>query len=159
MKLPIFLEMMSDEDMSVYDGLFDFNSDDGSSYDEWCDEYDGICDSDDMDYEPYRLQNRSDQQEIDVVLSMTKQNDECKSPLSLMDMCATNIALNFPFAYIEDRVPPIPENVQLKIINYSFPQDVEKIKRYCLLVNGSSSEYDKAIQLIKSVKDLSQIGE
>lgn len=119
----------------------------------------GMADSDHMDYEPYRSPEQNDQLTIYKELNIPNPNNMPKNPLPLIDICAYKIALNFPFAFIEDRYPPIPENVQLKVISYSFPQDMEKIKRYCSLNNGSSSEFEKAIKIVKSVKDLTQIGE
>ncbi|XP_028406963.1 uncharacterized protein LOC114529377 isoform X2 [Dendronephthya gigantea] len=119
----------------------------------------GMGDSDHMDYEPTRLpQELTDQQAVYKELGISNPNNDPKNPLPLLDICASKIALNFPFAYIEDRHPPVPENVQLKVISYSFPQDMQKIKRYCSLNNGSSGEFDKAIKNLKSVKDLTQIG-
>jgi hypothetical protein len=119
----------------------------------------GMGDSDHMDYESYRVPEQNDQQAIYKELNIPNPNNSPKTPLPLLDICASKIALTFPFAYIENRYPPIPENVQLKVISCSFPQHMEKIKRYCSLNNGSSTEFDKAIKFVKSVKDLTQIGE
>ena len=118
----------------------------------------GYADSDNMDYETYRPQEQSEQQLICKELNIQNPDDLPKNPLTLLDICASKIALNFPFAFIENRHPPIPENVQLRIISFSFPQHMEKIKQYCSLSNGSSGEFDKAIKILKTVTDLTQIG-
>ncbi len=162
-----FLEMMSDDD-DYYFFEDDYNTD---SERDWYDDDDdidfddyamcGMGDSDHMDYEPYRSTGsteQSDQQTICKELNIPDPDGAPKNPLALLDICASKVALTFPFAYVEDRDPPIPENVQLKIISSSFPQDMEKIKRYCSLNNGTSTEFNKAIKIVKSVKDLTQIG-
>jgi hypothetical protein len=162
----LFLEMMSDEDdYYFFEDDYNYTDSDRDWYDDDddidFDDYDicGMADSDHMDYESYRPAEPTEQQAIHRELNIPNPDNSPKNALPLLDICARKIALNFPFAYTENRNPPIPEDVQLKIISWSFPQEMEKIKRYCSLNNGSSTEFDKAVKIVKSVKDLTQIGE
>ena len=156
--------MSDDDDYYFFEDDY-YTESDHDWYDDDDDDIDfddyGICgmgDTDLMDYESYQPKERDEQQVIYDALNMPYPDNTSKNALPLLDICASKIALNFPFAYIEDRNPPIPENVQLKIISASFPQNMEKIKRYCSLNNGSSTEFDKGVKMVKSVKDLTQIG-
>ena len=156
--------MISDDDDYFFEHDYYYTDSDHDWYDDYDDDDIDIEDyamcgmADHMDYEPYRKPEQSDRQTIYKELNIPNPDNLPKNPLPLLDICASKIALNFAFAYVEDRNPPIPENVQLKIISYSFPQNMEKIKRYCSLNNGSSCEFDKAVNIVKSVKDLTQIG-
>lgn len=51
-------------------------------------------------------------------------------PKSLVDVCCKYLALNFPFAYLQDRFPPVPDDLQLKVITYSFPENEDQIRKY-----------------------------
>lgn len=171
--------MMSDHEYCFFDDDYgdyyshdddDEDDDDDDFYDEDLDDdrciyLSGYHDDDDMDGiylgEKPSSKLSSEQSERKTIykeLSLQDPDELLKNPPSLIDICARKVALNFPFAYVEDRTPPIPENVQLKIIRHSFPQSMEKIKRYCVLNNGSSTEFERAIRTLKNVKDLMQIG-
>ena len=164
---------MSDDEYCFFD-YDDYYSpeedeDDDDFYDEDLDDHciymSGCYNDEDMDH-IYRSADKPRDSNLDLderkqiykELSLQDPDELLKTPMSLIDICSKKVALKFPFAYIEDRTPPIPENIQLKIIKYSFPQSMENIKRYCVLNNGSSSEFERAIRLVKSVKDLTQIG-
>lgn len=78
---------------------------------------------------------------------------------SLQDSCCRFIALNFPFAFVEHRSPPIADELQLKIIEFSFPEDEELIRKYAEF-SRSSVDFCSAKRLLDNgnVKDLNQIG-
>ena len=78
---------------------------------------------------------------------------------SLVDSCSRFIAVSFPFAYLEHRCPPIPDELQMKVIKFSFPEDKEMIRKYAEF-SRSNVDFSYASTLHKngSVKDLNQIG-
>ena len=78
---------------------------------------------------------------------------------SLQDSCCRFIALKFPFAYVEHRSPPIPDELQLKIIGFSFPEDEEMIRKYAEF-SRSSVDFNSAKRMLENgnVNDLNQIG-
>ena len=78
---------------------------------------------------------------------------------SLQDSCCRFIALKFPFAYVEHRSPPIPDELQLKIIGFSFPEDEEMIRKYAEF-SRSSVDFCSAKRMLDNgnVNDLNQIG-
>ena len=169
---------MSDDEYLYFDDYDYFHDDDDddddddidldSYYDEDLDDnclyMSGMVDPDDECFSPSNKvkdgsnQDENDRKAIYRELSIQDPRELLKSPNSLIDICSLKIALTFPFAYIEDRNPPVPENIQLKVIKNSFPRSMEKIKRYCVLTNGSSTEFERAIRIVKNVKDLKQIG-
>lgn len=78
---------------------------------------------------------------------------------SLVDICSRFIALNFPFAYIEGRYPPVPDELQIKIISFSFPEDEDLIKKYAKFSRKSVDfEYPRQLCSKGAVKNLRQIG-
>ena len=78
---------------------------------------------------------------------------------SLQELCCRFIALKFPFAFVEHRSPPIPDELQLKIIEFSFPEDEEMIRKYAEF-SRSSVDFSSAKRMLENgnVKDLNQIG-
>ena len=76
---------------------------------------------------------------------------------SLVDISSRLMALSFPFAYVEHRNPPVPDELQLKIISFSFPDKEEIVEKWAQFSQVSISEPQ---QLCASgcVKDLTQIG-
>ena len=78
---------------------------------------------------------------------------------SLQDLCCRFIALKFPFAFVEHRSPPIPDQLQLKIIEFSFPEDEEMIRKYAEF-SRSNVDFCSAKRMLENgnVKDLNQIG-
>lgn len=77
----------------------------------------------------------------------------------LQDLCCRFIARRFPFAFIEHRSPPIPDELQLKIIQFSFPEDEKMIQKYAEF-SRSSVDYCSAKRMLENgnVKDMNQIG-
>jgi len=49
---------------------------------------------------------------------------------SLMELCSQAVALHIPFEQVEKMYPPVPENVQLRIAFWSFPDNEEDIRLY-----------------------------
>ena len=79
--------------------------------------------------------------------------------LSLQDLCCRVIALRFPFAYIEHRSPPIPDELQLKIIGFSFPEDEQMMMKYAQFSRGGVDvSLNTARSVVGNVKNLNQIG-
>lgn len=78
---------------------------------------------------------------------------------SLQDSCCRFIARRFPFAFIEHRSPPIPDELQLKIIQFSFPEDEDMIRKYAEF-SRSSVDYYSAKRMLENghVEDMNQIG-
>lgn len=78
---------------------------------------------------------------------------------SLQDLCCRFIARRFPFAFVEHRSPPISDELQLKIIQYSFPEDEKMIKKYAEF-SRSTVDYCAARRMLENgnVKDMNQIG-
>lgn len=75
----------------------------------------------------------------------------------LQDLCCRFIARRFPFAFIEHRSPPIPDELQLKIIQFSFPEDEKMIQKYAEF-SRSGVDYCSAKRMLGNVKDMNQIG-
>lgn len=65
-----------------------------------------------------------------------------------------------PFELVEHVYPPVPEQLQLRIAYWSFPDNEEDIRLYSCLANSSADEFHRGDQLFKSraVKDPLQIG-
>ena len=78
---------------------------------------------------------------------------------SLQDLCCRFIARRFPFAFVEHRSPPIPDELQLKIIQFSFPEDEKMIQKYAEF-SRSNVDYCSAKRMLENgnVKDMNQIG-
>lgn len=51
-----------------------------------------------------------------------------KQPLSLVELTAQTVACNIPFEVVEKFFPPIPEQLQLRIVLWSFPENEEDIR-------------------------------
>lgn len=78
---------------------------------------------------------------------------------SLVNICAQYLALNFPFAYLQDRFPPIPDDLQLTVIMFSFPDSEEKIRKYAEFSrSGADINYPSKLCNAGKVKDMMQIG-
>ena len=78
----------------------------------------------------------------------------------LVDLCAKYVAANLPFELVEAFKEPVPEDLQLTILRSSFPDNIENIRLYSCLANGSVDEYLRGEQLYQSkcVKKVMQIG-
>ncbi|XP_071440539.1 zinc finger SWIM domain-containing protein 8 homolog [Hetaerina americana] len=79
---------------------------------------------------------------------------------SLVEMCARCVASHIPFELVEHVYPPVPEQLQLRIAFWSFPDNEEDIRLYSCLANGSADEFQRGEYLLKNraVKDTLQIG-
>ena len=78
---------------------------------------------------------------------------------SLVDICSRFIALRFPFGYIEGRYPPVPDEVQLKIISYSFPENETLVKKYAEFSrSGVDFVYPRNLCSRGAVTNMCQIG-
>ena len=82
--------------------------------------------------------------------------------LPLIELAAREVATSIPFELVEeyDLRVKIPDELQLRIAFWSFPEQEEDIRLYSCLANGSADEFIKGEHLlkIKAVKDPLQIG-
>ncbi len=80
--------------------------------------------------------------------------------LSLVELSAREVACHIPFEVVEHVYPPVPEQLQLRIAYWSFPENEEDIRLYSCLANGSADEFQRGENLLKAraVKELLQIG-
>ncbi|XP_026286597.1 zinc finger SWIM domain-containing protein 8 homolog isoform X2 [Frankliniella occidentalis] len=79
---------------------------------------------------------------------------------SLTELCARTVASHIPFELVEHVYPPVPEQLQLRIAYWSFPDNEEDIRLYSCLANGSADEFQRGDQLYqkRAIKDPLQIG-
>ena len=79
---------------------------------------------------------------------------------SLTELCARTVAAHIPFELVEHVYPPVPEQLQLRIAFWSFPDNEEDIRLYSCLANGSADEFQRGDQLYqkRAVKEPLQIG-
>ncbi|XP_042239030.1 zinc finger SWIM domain-containing protein 8 homolog isoform X2 [Homarus americanus] len=79
---------------------------------------------------------------------------------SLTEMCARTVAAHIPFEVVEQMMPPVPEQLQLLIAFWSFPENEEDIRLYSCLANGNADEFLRGDNHYKhkSVHDPLQIG-
>ncbi|KAG8552151.1 hypothetical protein GDO81_004419 [Engystomops pustulosus] len=87
-----------------------------------------------------------------------KMKDGFVSPL--VELSAKQVAFHIPFEVVEKVYPPVPEQLQLRIAFWSFPENEEDIRLYSCLANGSADEFQRGEQLfrVRAVKDPLQIG-
>ncbi|XP_077350528.1 zinc finger SWIM domain-containing protein 8 isoform X2 [Festucalex cinctus] len=80
--------------------------------------------------------------------------------IPLVELSAKQVAFHIPFEVVEKVYPPVPEQLQLRIAYWSFPENVEDIRLYSCLANGSPDEFQRGEHLhrIRAVKDPLQIG-
>ncbi|XP_006813582.2 zinc finger SWIM domain-containing protein 8-like, partial [Saccoglossus kowalevskii] len=85
--------------------------------------------------------------------------EECQV-MPLVELAARVVACQLPFEFVERVYPPVPEQLQLRIAFWSFPENEEDIRLYSCLANGSAEEFQKGEHLLKSraVKEVLQIG-
>ncbi|XP_025832441.1 zinc finger SWIM domain-containing protein 8 isoform X3 [Agrilus planipennis] len=78
----------------------------------------------------------------------------------LTELAAKCVASHIPFELVERVYPPVPEQLQLRIAFWSFPDNEEDIRLYSCLANGSADEFSRGESLHRShsVKDPLQIG-
>lgn len=83
------------------------------------------------------------------------------SPVTtLTELAAKCVASFIPFELVEHVFPPVPEQLQLRIAYWSFPDNEEDIRLYSCLANSSADEFHRGDQLYRNraVKDPLQIG-
>ena len=80
---------------------------------------------------------------------------------TLCELAARCVASHIPFELVEHVYPPVPEQLQLRIAFWSFPDNEEDIRLYSCLANGSAEEFQRGEHFfrLRSVKDPLQIGE
>ncbi|XP_037126735.1 zinc finger SWIM domain-containing protein 8 isoform X1 [Syngnathus acus] len=80
--------------------------------------------------------------------------------IPLVELSAKQVAFHIPFEVVEKVYPPVPEQLQLRIAYWSFPENEDDIRLYSCLANGSPDEFQRGEQLhrIRAVKDPLQIG-
>jgi len=93
----------------------------------------------------------------------TEQNteDEPKEEVKpLVELAAQCVALYIPYELVEQEYPPVPEELQLRIAFWSFPDNEEDIRLYSCLANSNSDEFLRGQNLYVSnaIKDCVQIG-
>lgn len=79
---------------------------------------------------------------------------------ALVELAARQVGFHIPFEVVERVYPPVPEQLQLRIAVWSFPENEEDIRLYSCLANGSGDEFmrGEALYKGKAVKDPLQIG-
>ncbi|CAB0008630.1 unnamed protein product [Nesidiocoris tenuis] len=78
----------------------------------------------------------------------------------LCELAARCVASHIPFELVEHVYPPVPEQLQLRIAYWSFPDNEEDIRLYSCLANSSSDEFLRGEQMFRAraVKEPLQIG-
>ncbi|KAH8367889.1 hypothetical protein KR084_003898 [Drosophila pseudotakahashii] len=79
---------------------------------------------------------------------------------TLAELAARCVASYIPFELVEHVYPPVPEQLQLRIAFWSFPDNEEDIRLYSCLANSSADEFNRGDSLfrVRAVKDPLQIG-
>lgn len=79
---------------------------------------------------------------------------------SLTELTAKCVASHIPFELVEHVNSPVPEQLQLRIAFWSFPDNEEDIRLYSCLANGSADEFTRGELQYRNraVKDPLQIG-
>lgn len=79
---------------------------------------------------------------------------------TLAELAARCVASYIPFELVEHVYPPVPEQLQLRIAFWSFPDNEEDIRLYSCLANSSADEFNRGDSLfrLRAVKDPLQIG-
>ncbi|CAG4993686.1 unnamed protein product [Parnassius apollo] len=83
-----------------------------------------------------------------------------KTVSTLSELSAKCVACHIPFELVEHVYPPVPEQLQLQIAFWSFPDSEDDIRLYSCLANGSADEFQRGEHLFRdrAVKDVLQIG-
>ena len=131
-----------------------FSFDDSDRFDEdslcsWISEPESLC----QNWRGWKRQNGGQQPS-----TLIKGQDG--KVTSLVELAAQAVACHIPFEVVEHFPQPIPDEVQLRIAFWSFPENEEDIRLYSCLANGSADEFQKGEHLYKtkSVKEALQIG-
>ncbi|PSN52082.1 hypothetical protein C0J52_03900, partial [Blattella germanica] len=78
---------------------------------------------------------------------------------SLGELTARCVAAHIPFELVEHVYPPVPEQLQLRIAFWSFPDNEEDIRLYSCLANGSADEFQRGFHLSASVWPPPSVGQ
>ena len=70
--------------------------------------------------------------------------------IPLVELSAKQVAFHIPFEVVEKVYPPVPEQLQLRIAFWSFPEHEEDIRLYSCLANGSGEEFRLAEKLMEA---------
>ncbi|XP_014298528.2 zinc finger SWIM domain-containing protein 8 homolog [Microplitis demolitor] len=91
---------------------------------------------------------------------ISKKSEDKQQVPTLCELSARCVASHIPFELVEHVYPPVPEQLQLRIAFWSFPDNEEDIRLYSCLANGSADEFQRGENLFRtrSVKDILQIG-
>lgn len=83
-----------------------------------------------------------------------------KGVKTLVELCSQSVALFVPYELVEQLYPPVPEELQLRIAFWSFPDNEDDIRLYSCLANSNSDEFLRGQSLFtsKAVRDSVQIG-
>ena len=78
----------------------------------------------------------------------------------MSELTAKCVASHIPFELVEYVYPPVPEQLQLRIAFWSFPDNEEDIRLYSCLANGSADEFQRGESMFRTnaVQDPLQIG-
>ncbi|KAJ8022267.1 Zinc finger SWIM domain-containing protein 8 [Holothuria leucospilota] len=97
---------------------------------------------------------------VGSVASVGAVPDKDPEVLPLCELAAKTVAHHIPFEVVEKMYPEIPENLQLRIAFWSFPENEEDIRLYSCLANGSPDEFQKGELLVRSklLENVLQIG-
>ncbi|XP_047984423.1 zinc finger SWIM domain-containing protein 8 homolog [Leguminivora glycinivorella] len=89
-----------------------------------------------------------------------KKSVQEKTVSTLSELAAKCVACHIPFELVEHVYPPVPEQLQLQIAFWSFPDSEDDIRLYSCLANGSADEFQRGEHLFRdrAVKDVLQIG-
>lgn len=81
-------------------------------------------------------------------------------PPTLTELAARSVAYHISFEIVERVCSPLPEQLQLRIAYWSFPDNEEDIRLYSCLANGSADEFQKGETMYRfgSVHCVLQIG-
>ena len=108
-------------------------------------------------YPEYQGSDSKDECSEDPSLTVAQDQTHQRDVPSLVDLSSRFVALNFPFAYIEHREPPVPEELQLKIISFAFPDNKQTVMKFVTF-----SREDASLRTVerssRQVKELHQIG-
>lgn len=79
---------------------------------------------------------------------------------TLTELAARSVAYHISFEVVERVCSPVPEQLQLRIAYWSFPDNEEDIRLYSCLANGSADEFQKGETLYRcrSIQSPLQIG-
>ncbi|KAI5702884.1 hypothetical protein M8J75_005258 [Diaphorina citri] len=121
----------------------------------WSSEHESLCNN----WRGWKKPNTSSDANNSYSTSR-KSTQDTGHVVPLCELAACVVASHIPFEVVEHVYPPVPEQLQLLIAFWSFPDNEEDIRLYSCLANSSSEEYQRGENLFKSkaVKEPLQIG-